>query len=226
MTSTNGRRAAARRRIRAGSAPARAGCSWRRRACAPLPRTQPFCTKVSLPSGLTSLIVACRSTLGAEERTQALTAPAPITVVSPASGVAEVGDGAARRALFPLVGGRRGPEPAVARGGVAGEVGGRQRVGVPGEPVGAGIGRRLVAEAAVRREVPGPGLGPRDRELVEGLLRSRGRAGRARGRRRRCRTGPSPASGPRRRPAPARRSAAAGSGRAAGGRPATPIASS
>src|SRR4051794_3184115 len=51
-----------------------------------LPRTHPFCTKVSLPSGLTSVIVACRSTLGAEERTQALTAPAPITRVSAGGG--------------------------------------------------------------------------------------------------------------------------------------------
>ncbi len=50
-------------------------------------RTQPFCTKVSLPSGLTSVIVAWRSTLGFEERTQARTAPAPMTVVLLGSGL-------------------------------------------------------------------------------------------------------------------------------------------
>ena len=51
-----------------------------------LARSQPFCTKVSLPSGLTSVSVACRSTFGVEERTQACTAPAPMTVVLPLSG--------------------------------------------------------------------------------------------------------------------------------------------
>ena len=57
-------RAAARRRTCAGSGPARAACSSRGRACAASPRIQPPCTKVSLPSGRTSLIVACRSTFG------------------------------------------------------------------------------------------------------------------------------------------------------------------
>src|ERR671915_2085934 len=52
-----------------------------------LPRTQPLCTYVSLPSGLTSVTVAWRSTFGADERTQACTAPAPITVVSLLSGL-------------------------------------------------------------------------------------------------------------------------------------------
>src|SRR5213075_1775291 len=51
-----------------------------------LARTQPFCTKVSLPSGRTSLIVACRSTSGVEDRTQRSTRPAPTTVVSALSG--------------------------------------------------------------------------------------------------------------------------------------------
>jgi len=46
------------------------------------PRTQPLCTKVSLPSGRTSLTVAWRSTFGCEERTQMSTPPAPATVVS------------------------------------------------------------------------------------------------------------------------------------------------
>src|SRR3954452_2339025 len=52
-----------------------------------LPRTQPPCTKVSLPSGRTSVIVAWRSTFGLEERTQRSTLPAPITVVLLLSGL-------------------------------------------------------------------------------------------------------------------------------------------
>ena len=51
-----------------------------------LARSQPFCTNVSLPSGRTSLIVACRSTSGVDERTQSETAPVPMTVVSLVSG--------------------------------------------------------------------------------------------------------------------------------------------
>src|SRR6478735_2247557 len=51
-----------------------------------LPRSQPFWTKTSFPSGRTSLIVACRSTSGVDERTQSETAPLPTTVVSPVSG--------------------------------------------------------------------------------------------------------------------------------------------
>src|SRR5438876_4132289 len=46
-----------------------------------LARIQPFCTNVSLPSGRTSLIVACRSTSGVDDRTQMSTAPEPMTVV-------------------------------------------------------------------------------------------------------------------------------------------------
>src|SRR3954451_3717192 len=49
-------------------------------------RSQPDCTNVSLPSGRTSVIVACKSTLRLEERTHARTAPAPSTTVSPFSG--------------------------------------------------------------------------------------------------------------------------------------------
>src|ERR671937_2871151 len=52
-----------------------------------VPRTQPPCTKVSLPSGLTTLIVAWRSTFGDDERTQTFTAPAPIAVVLALSGL-------------------------------------------------------------------------------------------------------------------------------------------
>src|SRR3954451_12217305 len=51
-----------------------------------LPRSQPPCTKVSLPSGRTSLMVACRSTFGADERSHAFTAPAPTITVSDFSG--------------------------------------------------------------------------------------------------------------------------------------------
>src|SRR5438876_4342264 len=51
-----------------------------------LARIQPFCTNVSFPSGRTSLIVASRSTSGADERTQRFTDPLPITVLLPANG--------------------------------------------------------------------------------------------------------------------------------------------
>ncbi len=51
-----------------------------------LARIQPFWTKVSLPSGRTSLTVAWRSTSGVDDFTQRLTAPPPITVVSVLSG--------------------------------------------------------------------------------------------------------------------------------------------
>src|SRR5262249_58090935 len=59
-----------------------------------LARSQPFCTNVSLPSGRTSLTVACRSTSGVEDFTHRCTAPPPITVVLAASG-AETYDTAA-----------------------------------------------------------------------------------------------------------------------------------
>src|SRR3954471_6892667 len=52
-----------------------------------LPRNQPPCTNVSLPSGRTSVIVAWRSTVGFDARTQTCTAPAPITVVFALSGL-------------------------------------------------------------------------------------------------------------------------------------------
>src|SRR3954447_22163186 len=51
-----------------------------------LARRYPFCTNVSCPSGVTSLIVACRSTSGVEDFTQRYSAPAPTTAVSDASG--------------------------------------------------------------------------------------------------------------------------------------------
>ena len=40
-------------------------------------------------------------------------------------------------------------------------------MGVPGEPVGVEIGLRFVPQAAVRRQVPGPGFGAGNREFVE-----------------------------------------------------------
>src|SRR4051812_1125950 len=43
-------------------------------------RSQPPCTNVSLPSGRTSLTVACRSTFGFDDFTHTFTAPAPSTV--------------------------------------------------------------------------------------------------------------------------------------------------
>src|SRR2546423_3401271 len=51
-----------------------------------LARIQPFWTNVSFPSGRTSLIVACRSTSGVDDRTQRLTEPLPTTVVFAVSG--------------------------------------------------------------------------------------------------------------------------------------------
>src|SRR5579862_3162514 len=51
-----------------------------------LARIHPFCTNVSLPSGRTSLTVACRSTSGVDDSTHRRSAPAPITVVSAVSG--------------------------------------------------------------------------------------------------------------------------------------------
>ena len=51
-----------------------------------LARIQPFWTKVSSPSGRTSLTDAWRSTLGVDDRNHRLTAPAPIAVASLVSG--------------------------------------------------------------------------------------------------------------------------------------------
>src|SRR5258706_13381854 len=51
-----------------------------------LARIQPFWTNVSFPSGRTSLIVACRSTSGVDDRTHRLTEPLPTTVVLAVSG--------------------------------------------------------------------------------------------------------------------------------------------
>src|ERR1700756_2436083 len=51
-----------------------------------LARNQPFWTKVSLPSALTSLTVARRSTSGVDDSTHRWTAPAPIAARLPVSG--------------------------------------------------------------------------------------------------------------------------------------------
>src|ERR1700747_1544241 len=51
-----------------------------------LARNQPFCTNVSLPSALTSLTVARRSTSGVDDSTHRWTAPAPIAARLPVSG--------------------------------------------------------------------------------------------------------------------------------------------
>jgi hypothetical protein len=51
-----------------------------------LVRIQPPWTKVSLPSGRISLIVAGKSTLGVDERNHRSTRPAPTTAVSELSG--------------------------------------------------------------------------------------------------------------------------------------------
>src|SRR5476649_2190189 len=67
------------------------GVSWKRFAelvasLRSLARIQPFWTKVSLPSGRTSLTVAWRSTSGVDDCTHRLTEPPPTTVVSLVSG--------------------------------------------------------------------------------------------------------------------------------------------
>src|SRR4051812_45781751 len=71
------------RRPRTGSS----GVLFRASSLRSLARNQPPCTNVSLPSGLTSLIVAWRSTLGLDERIQTCAAPAPSTVVFALSGL-------------------------------------------------------------------------------------------------------------------------------------------
>src|SRR3954465_13208221 len=70
-------------RLRVGSS----SVLFRRSSLRSLPRSQPPCTNVSLPSGLTSVIVAWRSTFERVERSQARTAPAPMTVVLPRKGL-------------------------------------------------------------------------------------------------------------------------------------------
>ena len=49
-------------------------------------RSQPFWTKVSLPSGRISVIVAWRSTFGTEALIHVYTAPGPTTVFAAPSG--------------------------------------------------------------------------------------------------------------------------------------------
>ena len=50
----------------------RSGVLFSRSSLRSSPRSQPLWTNVSLPSGRTSVTVACRSTLGFEERTRSL----------------------------------------------------------------------------------------------------------------------------------------------------------
>src|SRR3954447_5363932 len=71
------------RRLRTGSS----GVLFLASSLRSFARSQPPCTNVSLPSGLTSLIVTCRSTLRFEARIHARSAPAPITVVLALSGL-------------------------------------------------------------------------------------------------------------------------------------------
>ena len=59
---------------------------WRGSSFRSLARSQPFCTNVSLPSGRTSEIVACRSTSLVDAWIQSCTAPAPNTTVLDCSG--------------------------------------------------------------------------------------------------------------------------------------------
>ena len=166
-----------------------------------LARIQPFWTKVSLPSGRTSLTVAWRSTSGVDDFTQRLTAPAADCGRVAAERRRDVGDGGARRGLhpvpFPL--GRVTPQPARAR--VARVV--RQRRGVRVRGVGvAPVGRcRFFIECAFRPEIPRASRRAGDRERRERLFERRGRGCRAsccRSARfpRRCRTAPEPPAAP------------------------------
>ena len=165
-----------------------------------LARIQPFWTNVSLPSGRTSLTVACRSTSGVDDLTQRLTAPAPIAVVSLAERRRHVGDGGAGRRLrpvpFPL---RRGaPQPA--RPGVGPVVGQRRGGRIRGVGVDPSAAAGSSPSAAFRPEVPGAGGRARDREFRERLFEAgvgvAGHRGVARAAiPRRCRTAPGPTGG-------------------------------
>jgi hypothetical protein len=59
---------------------------WRGSSFRSLARSQPFCTNVSLPSGRSSEIVACRSTSPVEALIHSCAAPAPNTTVLDRSG--------------------------------------------------------------------------------------------------------------------------------------------
>ena len=135
----------------AGSARARAACSSARSSLRTLVRSQPLCTKVSLPSGRTSEIVTWRSTLGRRRADPRLERAGADDRVFGGERRGDVGQRVPARALRPVVGGRRGPQPARAAAGVAGEVGRRPRRRVPGEASAPAVGRRRVGAARRRR---------------------------------------------------------------------------
>ena len=171
-----------------------------------LARNHPFWTKVSLPSGRTSLTVAWRSTSGVDERTQRCTAPAPTTVVFALQRRRDVGHGGARRVLSPLPLPLRGVAPQAAAAGVASVVVQRQGAGVGGVPVNArrrtAVGRpgfRPGRGTRSGRWCPGPGAREGLLEAGVGVAR-RDVAGR-RLARLRCRTARAPVAARRTRQA-------------------------
>ena len=123
------------------------------------------------------------------------------------------------RVLGPVVGRRRGPQAARAAAGVAGEVGRRASLLVPGEVV-AGRGRRSACRrsACRRRRSTTSGPGCRGSGTWRTSARSRAPGCRASPTRRRCRTGRGRAAAADRRRARRSSSARTGSGRSAASR--------
>src|SRR3954452_19057071 len=118
-------------------------------------RSQPPWTKVSLPSGRTSVIVAWRSTFGFDARTQTCSAPAPMTVVFALRGLVRYETALPAGGCSHLYGGVAVQRPFSPPRRVAGEVRERPRLRIPGERVRAGLRRRLVGESAILREEQG-----------------------------------------------------------------------
>ena len=197
-----------------------------------LARIQPFCTNVSLPSGRTSLIVACRSTSGVEDLTQRWTAPPPTAVVSLVERRRDVGHGVARRAAVSssIPTARRCPTGRPCRCCSSS----RSAAARPRPRCRSRRLRRSVCRRA-RRSPRGTRCEPscRGPGTSRTTLRTRGTGRRPFWRRaarcpRRCRTAPGPAAALRTPPAPLRRSAVPGSDRPAASRASvfgSPIAS-
>ena len=217
--SPSGPWAAARRRLRRRLGTGSSAVLLRRSSLRALARSQPFCTNVSLPSGRTSETVTWRSTLGAEERIHASSAPAPTTAVSAVERRGHVGQRGPGGVLRQWYGGRRGPQPVRAGGRVAGEARRRpsRRLHVNASaPAAPGWRRRAPRR---QRGTTSARCVPGSREAREGAARSRGRERPASGCPRRCRTGCGPA-GSASKAAQRRRvgRAAPGSGRRAASR--------
>src|SRR4051812_29456687 len=152
------------RRLSAGSSGVLDGSSLRA-----LPRSQPPCTNVSLPSGLTSLIVAWKSTFGLFVRTNSFTLPAPITVVFELSGAVTYETALPAGFCVQLYGGVAVQRPLVPPAvSPVKSVSGRLKA-FPVNASASRLRRRGVVERAVRAEVPLLHGRPGDRELRERL---------------------------------------------------------